>query len=26
MFLLGRYADKKPKAPPVEGTARPLGH
>ncbi|MGC2298875.1 MAG: hypothetical protein WA476_08740 [Acidobacteriaceae bacterium] len=26
MFLLGRRADKHPKAPPVEGTARPLGH
>ncbi|MGD0366900.1 MAG: hypothetical protein ABSA94_05555 [Acidobacteriaceae bacterium] len=26
MFLLGRYADKQPKTPPVEGTTRPLGH
>ena len=26
MFLLGRYSDKHPKAPAVEGTARPLGH
>ena len=26
MFLLGRYSDKHPGAPPVEGTARPLGH
>ena len=26
MFLLGRYSDRHPKAPPVEGTARPLGH
>jgi hypothetical protein len=26
MFLLGRRADKRPRAQPVEGTARPLGH
>jgi len=26
MFLLGRYSDKQPKTPPVEGTTRPLGH
>jgi membrane-bound ClpP family serine protease len=26
MFLLGRRADKRPPAPQVEGTARPLGH
>ena len=26
MFLLGRRADKRPKASPVEGTTRPLGH
>jgi membrane-bound ClpP family serine protease len=26
MFLLGRRADKRPKAAPVEGTTRPLGH
>jgi multisubunit Na+/H+ antiporter MnhG subunit len=26
MFLLGRYSDRHPKAPAVEGTDRPLGH
>jgi hypothetical protein len=26
MFLLGRRADRQPPPPPVEGTARPLGH
>ena len=26
MYTLGRRSDKKPAAPQVEGTARPLGH
>jgi multisubunit Na+/H+ antiporter MnhG subunit len=26
MYLLGRRADKHPPVPPVEDTARPLGH
>jgi multisubunit Na+/H+ antiporter MnhG subunit len=26
MYTLGRRADKRPKAAPAEGTARPLGH
>jgi uncharacterized membrane protein YoaK (UPF0700 family) len=26
MYTLGRRADKRPRAPQIEGTARPLGH
>jgi hypothetical protein len=26
MLMMGRYADKQPKVPPVEGSDRPLGH
>jgi hypothetical protein len=26
MYTLGRRSDKRPSAPPIEGTTRPLGH